>query len=249
MKEPFFHFSVDDVCLALVEQSRRGGELLAHPFFAFLAELHDRYGVLADLYCFWQCAAEGQPADLTAAASDLAGSLAGQPWLRFGPHGLDREVPPYAQEPQAQKDVFDQILAELTRIAGRASRSRWVRLHCFSESYELASYFRDVGIELVLTTDKDAVSHRMPEEVKAELAETGFSSYQGLRFARSHFRGENFANDHLTASQIAESLDRQLDRHGFVTIFTHEYEIERPEVRRAVRDALAHLHKNRISSI
>ena len=128
IKEPFFHFSVDDVCLALVEGSRREDGLLSHPFFEFLNELHDSYGIFVDLYCFWECTSAGQRLDLAGAAPHTAGSLAGQAWMRFGPHGLDPDTPPYAQEPQAQREVFDRILGELARIAGRESCSRWVRL-------------------------------------------------------------------------------------------------------------------------
>ncbi|PJE64581.1 MAG: hypothetical protein COU90_01955 [Candidatus Ryanbacteria bacterium CG10_big_fil_rev_8_21_14_0_10_43_42] len=235
MQKPFFHFSVDDVLDALLQVSETEQELFSHPFFAFLKELHDTHGITVDLYCFYQESKDRNKKTLADVSDNYQSIFKANPWIRFGPHALDYETAPYAQTPEEQIGVFDAIYKEIDRFAGAEARSLWVRLHYFSESFELADYFHENGVTALFTTDKDAMSHRMPEEVKVSLRATGMAEYKGMQFIRTHFRAENFANENADEKVIKKDLSEVLKKHGFVTMLTHEYELVRPEVREVIR--------------
>ncbi len=247
--KPFYHFSVDDVFGSLIEITDKNMQIFEHPFFAFLQELHTAYGVNIDLYLFYESDAGGTKRGLSEVTSRIRSELAHAPWLRFGPHALNYGTAPYAQTPAEQEQAFDAIYREIDRFASGNARSHWVRLHYFSESYELASYFKTCGVQMLFTTDKPVLSHRMPSGVKEALQKNGMAEYNGMRFMRTHFRAENFANDGITRDGIRNEFSVKLRDYGFITILTHEYEIPRAEVRDSIRGALSLLGELGVHSV
>jgi len=215
-----YHFSIDDV-LADLFDSRA-------PLWPFLDEAHARFGVAPDLYAF-----------LHGDGRSLAGvpleAFAARPWLRLGPHGRDMATPPHSEDPAA---TFTSLYAAIDRAVGRERRSTWLRLHYFSEPYEAAQQLLAEGARGLLLTDRDAVAYRLPGAAKAELAATGRTTHAGLELRRSHVRLEDF----LDRGEAPEpALDRALAQHGYVTIFTHERELARPELRAFALRCFAHL--------
>lgn len=231
LKKPFYHFSVDDVIKALIEVSDRKIPLFEHQFFGFLKELHDKYGTNVDLYLFYEVEINGETRTLRDVPLDLKKTFDKNPWIRFGPHALNDATKPHTQTPDKQMEIFNLIYKEIDRFAGEDKRSTLVRLHYFSESYELADYFKKNGVEALFTTDKDALSYRMPEEVKESLRETGVAEYNGIGFIRTNFRAENFANDNVKISDVTKIVDGLIKKQDFVSILTHEYELSREEVK------------------
>ena len=71
---------------------------------------------------------------------------------------------------------------------------------------------------------------------------------RGIRFIRSHLRVENFVNDSSSEQKIASALDAFLESPGFAAILTHEYELERPEVRTCLRTIARHYFEKSIKS-
>lgn len=83
------HFSVDDVSLALrqlTERKDRYDSAFAHPFFAYLRNLHEKYGVSVTLYCFYELNGFSLAQCTDQFADDFR---ANTDWLRFGWHAFD----------------------------------------------------------------------------------------------------------------------------------------------------------------
>lgn len=228
-----YHFSIDDVFNSLIELSDQKIPFFHHPFYRFLKEAHDKFGTNIDLYCFYQREIDGKMRTLRDVSSHIKQTIQANPWLRFGPHALDYATAPYNQKPNDAAEAFDKIYHEIKRFAGIRNFSRFIRLHYFSEVYELAEYFKSRGVEALFSTDKDVFSHRMPEKVKQSLAMKGLASYQKMNFIRTHFRVENFVQLQRSDKEINQFLIKFLDKFGFIMFFTHEYDVPDPRVKPA----------------
>jgi hypothetical protein len=236
-----YHFSVDDVFDAFIDVSDAKLPLFAHPLFALLKRLHDKFGTTSHLYLFYRKAVDGSWRTLEEVSDSVGDALRQNQWLQLGPHGLDYDTPPYAQTPDEQNRVFDLIYTQFERFAPGAARSPWVRLHYFSEAYESAPYFRARGVQALLTTDRAVVGHRIPRPVRERLKEHGQLDYGGITLIRSHFRMERLVADGLEVRGMKKAVDSVLRKHGLVVLMTHECEIERPDVREMTFTVLDHL--------
>src|SRR3989344_5976442 len=244
-KKPFYHFSVDDVIQSLIEVSDKKIPLYDHSFFKFLKKLHDTYKTNIDLYLFYEATVDGTVRTLKDVSSDLKKIFQENSWIRFGPHALNDATKPHTQTPEEQIKTFNLIYQEIDRFAGKERRSHLVRLHYFSESYELADFFKEHGVEALFTTDKDAISWRMPDDVKKSLKETGVTEYNGINFIRTNFRSENLIGRTNTESTI----DAFLKTQGFVSILTHEYEVPRDEVKKATEEFIRYMVSKKALSV
>ena len=248
-RRPWYHFSVDDVFDALIEVSDRQLPLFEHPFFRFLKEVHDEFGSHVSLYLFYQKSIQGRMRTLAGISEANAVAWEDNQWLQLGPHALDPETPPYAQSPSEQRKTFDAIYAELERFAAKGKRSKWVRLHYFSESYELAEYLKTKGVEALLSTDKEAVSYRLPIREKEQLRNEDVCAYRGMTFIRSHLRIETLVHDGVSSCAVYGAIKPILSRLGHIVIMTHEYELARPEVRAMTVSTLWRLKEHGVYSL
>lgn len=225
------HFSVDDVLLALLEVSRGGGSPADHPFFQFLVQVHEEFEIDVDLYLFREIQQVDRAGSLTEVSSHLRDWFQQNPWLRFGPHAQNHDTRPHDQPPDEQQSFCEATYADIERFAGPGRTSRWVRLHYFSESYELATYLRSRKVEALLTTDKPAVSYRLPSTETEQLRVAGAVEFAGIRFVRSHVRIEALVGNAETDAALDMALRQLCPARGCTVVFTHEYELVRPEVR------------------
>ena len=158
--KPYYHFSVDDVFDSLIEITRNEAPLFSHPFFALMKEFHDECGAQVDLELFWEREIDGVLYTLSD-VRDLTEEIhASGSWLRFGPHAHSYMLAPFEQTPDEQMAVFDKIYEQISRFAGKELYAQWVRLHYYSESYELADYFSKYGVTALFSTDREVGSHR-----------------------------------------------------------------------------------------
>jgi hypothetical protein len=241
----FYHFSIDDVFKALLEASDSGAPLFDHPFFAYLRDLNASFGTRIDLYLFERTGARA----LTEVSSRFRDDFARAPWLRLGPHGKDYATAPYAQAPEDQIATFEAIYREIDRFAGAQSNAKWVRLHYFSEAYEAAPSLAHQGVEALLLTDKDAAAYRLPEPLRAELREKGRIPHAGIELVRSHARVENLVGPSWPWPSVQAALDAPIAKYGYLSLFTHEYELDREEVRERTKACLAYLRSRSLLSI
>jgi hypothetical protein len=234
------HFSVDDVLSSLIEVTDRSLRLFEHPFFGFLEELHRDSGCPIDLYLFLEHLVDGGRRTLREVSDHVRQEFQRANWLRLGPHGLDDQHPPYQQSPSEQRRVFGTIYREIERFAGPHKRSRWVRLHCFSEAFALADFWRAHGVTTLLTTDGPAIVYGLPAALRWQIARHGTASHLGLEARRSHERAERLVCHGLAGNAIEQRLDEHLTRHGCLVLFTHEIELRDPRVRAMCRRCVAH---------
>lgn len=239
---PHYHVSIDDVFDALIDASDRDPSLREPPLFRALAALHEAYGMPVDLYVFAEGEVDGAVRRLEEIGVQLGDALA-MPWLRFGPHALRYDTPPHAQSVQEQWETLARIFRELDRIAPCSPRSRWVRLHYFSECYELAPWLKAQGIDTLLLTDKDVGAYRLEEEARAALLRNGSIEHAGLTLRRSDVRIERWLEAMPSVQTWMPMIDRLLERNGCVTIFTHEVEMARQDVSDALHKCLEHLQR------
>lgn len=248
-RRPYYHFSVDDVFGAFVEVSDRQLSLFDHPFFRFLKDIHEEFKASVSLYLFYQENEHGRMRTLAEVSDANKNVLRENQWLQLGPHALDGDTPPHTQDPAEQVKIFDAIYQEIERFSDEGGRSKWVRLHYFSESYELAEYFKRRGVEALLSTDKEAVSYRLPALEKERLKNEGSIDYQGMTFVRTHLRVETLVDKGVPPNKVYEIIEPTLDRLGYIVLMTHEYELSRPEVRAMTASTLRCFKDHGISSL
>jgi hypothetical protein len=229
---------VDDVLDCLLEASDRYTDPFDHPLLGWLRELHESFGVRVDLYLFWQGKVGGRLRTLAEVSSCFRRHFERADWLRFGPHARDYDLAPYSQAPEDQQATFDDIYNEIERFAGHDRTTRWNRLHYFSECYELASYFRQRGSDVLLLTDKLAGAYRLPEAQRHRLIGAGRLSLGNMHLLQSHYRMEFFERDGRSEDDIATLLRGTLRRRGYVSLFTHEVDFARPTLRAIVETSL-----------
>lgn len=231
---------MDDVFDSLLEASDAGTSIFAHPLFRFLREVHETFDARVALYVFLEAERDGRRRSLSEVSSALQAELAAAPWISFGPHGLDYAHPPYSQSRDGQLRTFEAIYREIDRLAGRQRRSPWVRLHSFSEAFDLSDYWLRQGVTTLLLTDKPSVSYRLPADLRAELAARGFVQHEGLTLRRSHERLEALPAGNGSSDAVRLRLDEHLRRHGSLVLFSHEGELAREDVQSVTRVCLAH---------
>lgn len=246
---PCYHFSVDDVFDAFIEVSDRQLSLFDHPFFRFLKDIHAEFDSNISLYLFYQKNIQGRLRTLAEVTDTNRNILRENEWLQLGPHALDYDTPPYAQTPTEQIKTFDAIYTEIDRFAEQGARSKWVRLHYFSESYELAEYFKAAGSNALLSTDKEAVSYRLPTFEKERLRNEGVVNYQGMTFVRSHLRIESLVRDGVVPHEVCGMIEPILTSFGHIVVMTHEYELARPEVRAMMVSTLQCFKEHGVGSL
>jgi hypothetical protein len=241
-----YHFSVDDVLDVLVEASESARNPAEHPILAFLSELHATFKMRVDLYLFLQKAQNGSIHSLREVTGRVGQWLRANPWIRLGPHALNPETPPYKQDLESQKETIQRTYDEIDRLTGPEQYSHWVRLHYFSESYELAPELLARGVQALLTTDKPAASYRLNETDRNTLRQRGSLDVAGIRFIRSHLRVEELAARCADERHLDQQLSEILPAAGCAVVFTHECELRRPEIRQAIRRILSWFDRNRV---
>lgn len=234
-----FHFSVDDVFGALTQLSDWDLAITDQPMLGFLARLHGETGVQSALYCFLEgIEPDGRKRHLGELTEATCTRLAAAEAFHWGPHAQDYATAPHAQTVSDAEATFRALDAALARFAPAGRRADWVRLHYFSELYELAPIWAEQGVTALLTTDKPAVAWRLPEAGKAELAATGRTRHDGMGFVTSHLRLEAFRGE--AADRFCARIDAAVDRHGFCTLFTHETDLDAPDLRALLAAACGH---------
>lgn len=223
---PFLHLSVDDVLPGLFDP--------AHPMLGTLDRLHEAFAMPMDLYLFgesdWRRLDEVPPA--------MVQELRARPWLRLGPHGANVRTPPHRQSVADLEATLEYLFTTIEHIVGRDARSTWVRLHEFSEAYEVAPLLTAHGVEALLTTDRPTVAWRLPAAERAALVLRGRVPFGGIDFVRTHLRIEWLIDEGIGRVALADRVKRIVDAHGFLVVFTHEICFDDPRTARMLHELL-----------
>lgn len=223
-----FHFSIDDVFDTLIDASISKISIKQHPFYENLLRLSESYGVSTGLNVFYQGKKDYIDYDL-GMVKDFYDDLKGG-WLKFAPHALNFDSPPYTQEIGQQEDFLKKTYLELDRIAGKSNRSQGIRLHYYSEAIEMIDLLKKYGVSYLFTTDKPIYAHRLNEFQINEIRKNGYVSVGGMLFVRTDFRVEDIANKKLSRYEIAKIFEKTFYSYDKVVLYAHEYEYRRKDI-------------------
>lgn len=239
MNKRKFHFSVDDVFDSLIEVSDKNIPLKEHYFFRELYFLWKKYKISTGLHLFYKKKVNGKIRtlkDVRPLTSELKDK-----WIYFNIHALSPNKPPFKQRKEDQKKTFNKIYKEIFRFAGKKYLTNYIRLHYYSESYELSNYFKSKKISGLFSTDRNIGSHRMPKSVSKNLLNKNVAKYKNLNFIRTNFRVEWLTN--LKKKKIKEEFSNFFNDKRVLIIYSHEYEFKKKKVRETLRKASSVLTK------
>jgi hypothetical protein len=243
-----YHFSVDDVFEEMLRISDCGGVLFDSPVFAFFKEMHDLYGAHIYLYLFYEKDIDGKIRSLKDIRS-FKEELSSIDWIHYAPHAQSFEIIPFNQTIADFENVCENIYQEIERISGKKIFASIIRLHFYSEMYEMAEYFLSKNVTALYTTDKPVGAYRLPEECRKLLVSKGVTFFNGIHFLRTQFRVENFTGERLLDQEIRENFLKSLHDFGCITLYSHEYELHRSEVRNVARRCFRILNEIQLKSV
>lgn len=222
-----FHYSIDDVHLALHDllSSNINNNFLLKD----LRSLYLSHNLKTSLYLFQNFFYKNKTFNL----NDLHGFELDlnlkDDWLFFGPHAWNFESPPYESSKDENIYSFNKIYEFIeSNLKNKTAAS--VRLHYYSECFNLKQYFFDKNVNELFITDKQNYSHTLSKEYIEEIKKNGYCFVDGLRMTRTHFRVEDIANKRLTKDQIISNFEKIYKKIDRIIIYSHEYEHRRPEV-------------------
>ncbi len=236
-----FHFSIDDVFESLIEISDKNIPLKKHWFFKILYRLWKNYKVKTALYLFYQKRMNGDIRTLRE-VKDIKDQIR-EGWIYFNFHGLDKDNPPFSQTTLDQKKTFEKIRSEIIRFAGKKYFSSFVRLHYYSEAFQLSRYFAKKRVKGLFTTDKKVISYHLPKKNNKELLDIGFSTFKKMKFIRTDFRIEKLSNK-KNLKKIKYFFLKKKNRKKNIIIYTHEYELKKSKNLKCLEKSIKILAKD-----
>lgn len=225
-----FHFSVDDVISVFVDLHFNQDEydsLFDQPTLAFLRDMHDEYGMVTTLYCFYESYDGGF--DLSQCTDRYSDEFAqNADWLRVAFHA------------RAPEDFFSEIsVAETARdyrdttkalahVCGAGSIDPVARLHWWDADEAQLAALADEGLRGVLAGRRatDGNYHLPEKDVETLFTEDFLPGPDGLFYTPTDLWLEDEADlDESLAALLAPDA-----RSGLVVAFTHEYAMGDPDM-------------------
>ena len=239
-KNLFFHFSVDDVIKSLIEITDKKIKIKDHWFFSILYKIHKKYNLKISLYLFYAEKINGKTRYLSE-IRNLKKELNGN-WLYFGAHSHSYKKPLHSQSIINQKKHINIIYKEIIRFAGKNLLASKVRFHEYSECYEISDLLKKYKIKALFSTDKKIGSHRLNNNHKKKLLLNGKTRFKNLNFIRTDFRVENMIKQNQKTN--INNLNNIAKKRNFLSIYTHEYELEKKKIRLKLFNLLDLISKN-----
>lgn len=216
-----FHFSIDDVFCLLLDSSIHKINLKDHIITGELYKYYVNSGLITSLYCFREKKINNNNFDFF----DLKFSKNRKiDWLNFGFHAKNFETPPYSMDVKLLKNEFDEFTNKIHK-SSKLKNSEFIRLHYYSECFELKKIFKKYKLKGLFTTDKKMLSYRLKQKNKIDLKNIGFTTYNNLKFIRTFFRIENFSKNNLSKKELLKLLEKTFNDYEFLTIYVHEYDL------------------------
>ena len=228
--ERMMHMSCDDFLFPfqdLTENEANYASLFDSPVFAFLKQMHDRYGMTFSGYCFFEHA-DGS-FQLTQTPAKFADDFrASSSWLKFAFHSRNSRKN-YAQASYAEaKADYELVTAELLRITGcRDCLDLVPRMHNYAGSLDAVRAWKDAnpGIIGLLTAEDSRRNYCHDEEQTAFLRANDrmYDAELGLTFFSTDLRLEGAGGEAPKAELEARLKDpAYAGRMNDLIIFLHD---------------------------
>jgi hypothetical protein len=238
----FMHISVDDVNIMLKELSDKNYKTIyQHEIFNFLKSMHDQYGAVFSLYCFYQ-----NPEDPLWTLSNMTDQYRNEfekasSWLKFGFHAQHSSTK-YNEtvNPETALEHYTTFVDAVRKFAGSASIDRIPRIHYFMGNKEQTRKWKNAeyGVEGFLSADDTReVNGYLNANERSILEKYPFyyEAEEKLYFLKTNFRLERISNVHkeLEVLSMAEAHDAQ---HSMRIIFTHENPLRQEQIQDRLED-------------
>ncbi len=239
-KKIYLHFSIDDVLRSLIEVKDKKIKLIDHWFFSILYKIHSEYKINICLYLFYEEIINGKLRNLSEIHS-IRNQIKNN-WLLFGAHGLNYNNPPHKVPVTKQKKHINKIYKEIIRFAGRKNLASKVRLHEYSECFEIKSLLKKYNVKSLFSTDREIGSHRLKKFNSNQLLKKGFTTFKGMNFIRTDLRVENMIKN--SQKKILRKIQKLLEKKNFLIIYTHEYDLKNKNCRLTLKKIFKIINKN-----
>lgn len=246
---PYLHLSVDDAfgCLRDVFTGVHATPF-TQPTFAYLRDLHERYGLRFSLYCFAEEEAVGgwRLADADGRFAEEFGANAA--WLRFGFHALNAATrySAGATTAAAAREHYGEVVEAVARFAGEGAIDRAPRLHYYTGGLDAvrAMAAGPYGLRGLLTADDDRQEvYHLDDAARLAVRARGAGRdpLTGLFLFSTDMRLERLeqATGALLALAEARATAATVGPGGLapgVRAFTHEQYLDDGAVRRRLED-------------
>lgn len=222
----YIHFSFDDVCHCLkdiIDHANEYHSIFENELFAWMKEMHNRYGAVFSLYTFNYFT--GEPTyDISDLPNCYAKELAEVSyWLKFGFHARDDKKAYKKDESDEIKADYDKFLNAIMYATedNHNCLDRVVRLGFFGGTKANVLALRDCkqGIQGLLTADNDEkrLSYYFDEMETAVINKIGEYRDMHLLFLRSQLRMELVDSINTLTTKIQDYTEPKV-----IELFAHE---------------------------
>lgn len=214
MPTKFIHYSIDDtICVFKQLTIEQPYSLFDIPFFRFLKNLHNKYGLVISCYCFYKSGGF----ELSDCSRNYKSEFEkNSNWLRFGFHGYTGDVDYDNLSLEDCKIQYDELMENLEQIVGKKSLDMLPRIHFFHASSDFIDWMsRNSKYPLVglLTADDNRTSYNL-NPFLCEQLKVRKQRISGITYFKTNYRFERLNPRYLK---------RLFCNCGEAIFFTHEW--------------------------
>ena len=243
-QEYTIHVSVDDTFAMLwdlTENQDQYSSIFDQPSFSYLKELHEKYGAVYSLYCYYQqIMADGVVHTLAEVTGEYCKEFEmNSDWLRLSFHAMD-DTAYQNQQPEEEIVCYEKTLQELRRIAGSdAVDTGFIRLDRYAGSRDLTRALAELpdGPQgLFCAENSNRRSYGLTaEEEKVLYQDDWYVDADGMQYTPTDVRIENIGCplDFYTAQHRIAGQRIQI-------LFTHEWILQDASVQKYLEWFLAY---------
>lgn len=241
---PYAHFSLDDVgkIMKTIAEDSTLTSIFDNEMFAFLKDMHEKYGLCITLNLFYSIIDNGVSWDLSSfPATFRTELLANSAWLKFGFHGGDESIR-YTDPANntAATTAYANFVTQVARFATEANIDYMPRVTYFSGNKTLWGLLNATGqFNGCLTADDTRIDNSGLDATERDCinASSDYIDFEnGLYFVRSSTRF-----DTQTTAEVVDMVKAEIDDNGRNRVFeyfTHAVNTISTKDRASIEEAL-----------
>lgn len=244
----YMHVSIDDV-IGILEDITKSEykSIFQHHILAFLKSMHDEYGAVFSLYCFY----EKDGWNLSQMTDEFVEEFEkASDWLKLSFHGKNygSRYDDESIKPEQALEHCKQVIEQIIRFAGESSIDTIPRIHFFSGKIKSAQKWRDYLLKGLLAADDDRKDNvYLDEAQQQELAKYGdwYDVKENLYILKTILRLEAVKEPYyeLENTKTAEGSNEQQKK--FI-IFTHEQYLNNKDMQDKIIQVCKWAKKNNV---
>lgn len=212
------HISVDDTISVfedLYKNESAYSSIFDNRILSFYKSVHDEYGCVFSLYCFYQ----KDGFDLSMLTNKFANEFSEHSsWLKFNYHALDEVQDPNLTSVSDFSNGYSKWHNAMKTVVGENSFDTTVRLSFFHGSKSVIDYMMSQGTDTFFAADDERLSYYLNDAQCREIRKAG-------QFVDEE-NGATFVNTDLRLDSSSDpffDLFRSPQNKTFFEVFTHEF--------------------------